>query len=69
MNMIEPPHGDEQLATLLAAFDEALAAGLVASAPSSGPRSLDPTTQDRLRENQQVLEMLERVWPRLGHGH
>jgi WD40 repeat protein/serine/threonine protein kinase len=64
MSPLDHAADDDQLADLLASYDEALAAGLVPSAESAGSGFIDSESCDRLRHNQQVVEMLERVWPR-----
>jgi WD40 repeat protein len=64
MSPVEPAPGDEQLALLLAQYDETLAAGGVPRSPSESAASIDPQSLDRLRENQLVVELLQRVWPR-----
>jgi WD40 repeat protein len=52
---------EEQLADELAAYDDALAAGL---GPASASSRIDSPTPDPLREHRRVLALLERVWPR-----
>jgi WD40 repeat protein len=59
---------EDRLANLLATYDEALAAGLVSAPESEGPGRIDPDSLDRLREDQQVVALLERVWPRHNAG-
>jgi WD40 repeat protein/serine/threonine protein kinase len=61
-----PP--EDQLADLLAAYDEALAAGLLSGPESDGSGLIDPDSLDRLGEDQRVVALLERVWPRHRSG-
>jgi WD40 repeat protein len=55
---------DEELADLLAAYDEAVAAGLVPGPGSTGADSSAGSPRDRLGEDQHVVELLEQLWPR-----
>lgn len=59
---------EDQLADLLASYDEAVAAGLVPGPESEGSGRIDPDSLDRLREDQRVVALLERVWPRCSSG-
>ncbi|HJT76088.1 MAG TPA: hypothetical protein VJ739_02710, partial [Gemmataceae bacterium] len=68
MNPDEPGAPAGPLADLLAAYDEALAAGLVPGPASDAPARIAPDSLDRLRDDQRVVELLERVWPRHGPG-
>jgi WD40 repeat protein len=58
------PDDDAHLADLLAAYDEALAAGQPSSADTSAESTLLPIDVDRLRAARECLELLERCWPR-----
>jgi hypothetical protein len=64
----DPGTPEDRLADLLATYDEALAAGLVPARASEAPGRMDPESLDRLREDQQVVALLERVWPRHSSG-
>jgi WD40 repeat protein len=54
----------DELADALAAYDDALAAGLVPGTDADTPGASDPKTPDPLREQRRMLSLLERVWPR-----
>jgi WD40 repeat protein len=60
MSPTERDTPEDQLADLLAAYDEALFRG----SESEGARSIEPDSLDRLREDEQLVALLERVWPR-----
>jgi WD40 repeat protein len=64
----DPATPDDGLADLLAAYDEALASGQVAGPPSKAPDRIAPHCRDRLRDDERIVEMLERVWPRRRFG-
>ena len=63
--MATPPDNPDRLADLLAAYDDALAAGQ----PSAQPlpwKDLTPEVQARLDGDRHVLDVLEQLWPRSG---
>jgi WD40 repeat protein len=64
----DPGTPEDQLADLLAAYDEALAAGLLPGPEPKGAGRVDPPSLDRLRQDQQVVALLELVWPRHSSG-
>lgn len=53
---------EERYAELLAAYDEALARGEPPTAPR--PADTSPDLRRRLQQDQLILDLLERVWPR-----
>jgi WD40 repeat protein/serine/threonine protein kinase len=57
---------EDQLADALAAYDDALAAGLPAASDAGGACGGDSDDPDPLRGHRRVLDVLERVWPRRG---
>jgi len=59
---------EDHLADELAAYDEVLAVGLVPGPESERAGRIDPDSLDRLREDQELVALLERVWPRRGAG-
>jgi hypothetical protein len=55
---------DDELADALAAYDDALVAGLSPAADADAPGEAGHATPDTLREYQRMLALLKRVWPR-----
>jgi WD40 repeat protein len=68
MSTREAETPDDLLAALLARYDEALAAGLGPGPGSVDVEGLAPESLSRLRADQEVLALLERVWPRRPAG-
>jgi WD40 repeat protein/serine/threonine protein kinase len=60
MNPEEANRGDDLFSSLLAAYDEALAQGNNAEPPAPPPPELEP----RLQRARELLDRLEREWPR-----
>ncbi len=72
MKAMEPLMPEDHEASLLAAYDEALAAGLPTTIDEQSLAALGPESAARLREDLASLELLQALWPRSrgrrGHG-
>src|ERR1700758_3966005 len=55
---------EDQLASWLAAYDDALASGTHYDGQGETSQKADPSASDRLEKDRLCLEMLERLWPR-----
>jgi WD40 repeat protein len=60
---------DDQLAELLASYDEALATGSGAGSVPDTVRITQPEAMARFEEDRLCLDLLERVWPRSPAAH
>src|SRR5437660_206737 len=63
MSPDEPRTPEDELADLLVAYDEALAAGRAPGPESDGSHLSEPRSLTRLREDQEVVALLHRIWP------